>query len=65
MYNNKSIKTASDEQKPLADEQEIILELEAQQAAAVQGNSQGSDTEGSSSDGDQKGGGWKNFWGKG
>jgi len=65
MYNNRSIKTTTDEQKPLADEQEIILELEAQQAAAVQGESQGNNTEGTSTDGDQSGNAWQNFWGTG
>jgi hypothetical protein len=65
MYNNRSIKTASDKQKPLADEQEIIAELEAQQANSTQGSSNSSNTEGTSADGDQSGSDWQQAWGTG
>ena len=65
MYNNNSVKTTTDKQKPVTDEQEIILEMEAQQAAASQGSSDGTNTEGSSTDGEQSGNLWQNFWGTG
>tara|TARA_R110002153_G_scaffold36663_4_gene108215 strand:+ start:5610 stop:8702 length:3093 start_codon:yes stop_codon:yes gene_type:complete len=65
MYNNNSVKTTTDKQKPVTDEQEIIAEMEAQQAAASQGSSDGTNTEGSSTDGEQSGNLWQNFWGTG
>ena len=65
MYNNNSVKTTTDKQKPVTDEQEIIAEMEAQQATASQGSSNGSTTEGSSTDGEQSGNLWQNFWGTG
>ena len=58
-----SIKTTTGEEKSLTDEQEIIAELEAEQANAANGTGDGTDNKGSSSDGDQKGKGWKEFWG--
>ena len=65
MYNNNSVKTTTDKQKPVTDEQEIITEMEAQQSTASQGSSNGSTTEGSSTDGEQSGNLWQNFWGTG
>ena len=65
MYNNNSVKTTTDKQKPVTDEQEIIAEMEAQQSTASQGSSNGSTTEGSSTDGEQSGNLWQNFWGTG
>ena len=64
MYNNNSVKTTTDKQKPVTDEQEIILEMAAQQAEAAKGKSQGSNTEGSSTDGEQSGKRWQKFFGK-
>ena len=64
MYNNNSVKTTTDKQKPVTDEQEIILEMAAQQAEAAKGKSQGSNTEGSSTDGEQSGKLWQKFFGK-
>jgi hypothetical protein len=65
MYNNNSVKTTTDKQKPVTDEQEIIAEMETQQANAAQGNSNGNTTEGGSTDGEQSGNLWQNFWGTG
>ena len=63
MYNNRSIRTTTGEEKSLTDEQEIIAELEAEQANAANGTGDGTNNKGNSSDGDQKGKGWKEFWG--
>ena len=65
MYNNRSIKTSTGEEKSLTDEQEIIAELEAEQANSDNGKGEGTNNKGNSSDGDQKGKGWKAFWGTG
>ena len=59
------LRTTTDKQKPVTDEQEIIAEMEAQQSTASQGSSNGSTTEGSSTDGEQSGNLWQNFWGTG
>ena len=61
MYNNRSVSTSSDEQKSIVDEQEIISELETEQANAANGEKEGSNSKGGSSDGDQKGNIWSFF----
>jgi len=61
MYNNRSVSTASDGEKSIVDEQEIIRELETEQANAANGEKEGNGSKGSSSDGDPSGKGWSWF----
>ena len=62
MYNNNSVKTTSDGQKSIVDEQEVISELETEHANSANGSSQGNSEDGGSSAGDPGGkGAWSWF----
>ena len=61
MYNNRSVSTTSDGEKSIVDEQEIISELETEQANASKGAKEGTNSKGGSSDGDQGGNIWSFF----
>ena len=61
MYNNRSISTTSDGEKSIVDEQEIISELETEQANAANGAKGGTSSKGGAPAGDQGGKGWSFF----